>query len=61
MPETKSTGTDPVAEKEKKVNSSIDIDALAEKVFQIMKEEARVERERLGRSPSYAKKVNHGF
>jgi len=30
-------------------NSEIDVQALAEKVYELLKEEARVERERLGR------------
>ena len=39
-----------MTEKEKKDENKVDLDALAEKVFELMKKDARIERERLGRA-----------
>jgi hypothetical protein len=43
------TPSDREQETDESANGEIDVQALAEKVYELLKEEARVERERLGR------------
>jgi len=43
------TPSDSEQETSDSANAEIDVQALAEKVYELLKEEARVERERLGR------------
>jgi len=48
MSETEKPGRD-TADDHKPVRDVIDLEALAKRIYRLMKEEARVERERLGR------------
>ena len=56
MSEAQQAESDVTSEREQETddtaNDEVDLQALAEKVYQLLKEEARIERERLGRRRS---------
>lgn len=53
IPDVPPTTSEPAA-------AQIDLDDLAERVFRLIKQQARLERERLGRPHSRPRQVHHG-
>ena len=64
MAPTETTGvtleTDPSTQKHLPAKSEIDLQALAERILHLLKQEARLDQERLGRGKPQGKKVTHG-